>query len=1827
MPATPLTLALRTAGLVLALCAQVPALPAAAQDTGSPVPERRMVYQQDTDLFGGDIRSLFDTTLDICERACIEEATCTALTFNIANTACFLKGGDVPAEPFADALSARIRVTRPDVVATARSRAAELDFLSAGEVAAAAGFASSLGAQYPANGQTAEALNADAATLESASGPNRQVLIRRLAALTLSDAPGDWSAAAATALALTGEDQAFGRAVAMPLALNAYLRAAAAADRTLSLDLMAQALETGGNGKDAIAALRLSSSIAPSPETTAALDRLVGLYGFRIAEHAVEADAALPRLCATFTEPLAADTDFAPFVSVEGASLPVEASEQQLCVDGLLHGETYRVTFRSGLPAASGEVMGAPVTIEAYVRDRTPSVRATSQGYVLPPGPGLAIPFVTVNASELDLRLYRVGERNLRTVLSNGVFGTQGDSYTLSWVETELGQAVWQGKGQVAGSTLNVDATTLMPLAEALGTPEPGAYVLAATIDAADPDQPWAAQWFVVSDLGVTALSGDDGLNLIVRGLSDAGPKAGITADLVAVNNSILATATTDADGRARFDAGLLRGAGGAAPAMVTLTDGAADFAFLDLTRSAFDLSDRGVEGRAAPPPVDVFLSTERGAYRPRETVHATILARDAQAGAVADLPLTAIVTRADGVEFLRTVIADQGAGGRSLSFDLPATATRGTWRLRIHADPEAPPLADRTFLVEDFVPEKIDFEARLPDGALTPSADTLADIRARYLYGAPGAGLVVEGEVRLTPVRRLDAWPGVTFGMEGEAQEPLQSYFGPVETDANGVASLPLLWPELAPGTGLYRAEAIFRAREGSGRPVERIVTRDLAPDGPRIGIRPLFDGVAAEGSTAGFEVLAIGPDLAATGIGEVTWTLERVHRSWQWYQIDGSWNYEPVTRRERIANGSGPVTAGAPLPVEGRVDWGQYELKVISTDRPDIRASLAFSAGWYAAEAGADTPDVLQVGLDRPAYAPGDQAELRITARAAGTALVQVLAEGLVDFRAVPVQAGDTVVSLPVTDAWRPGAYVTATLIHPLGGAAEAQASVPAPTRSIGLAWAGIDPGPQRLDASIDMPGEASPRQPLTLAVRVDGAQPGETVHATLAAVDVGVLNVTGFKSPDPLGHYFGQRRLGVDIRDLYGRLIDSRTGSLGQVRSGGDGSAASAAPPPTEDLVAFFSGTLTVGPDGLATASYDVPDFNGTVRVMAIVWSATAIGQAEKDVIIRDRVVVSAALPRFVAPGDAARLRLDLAHVAGPPGDVSVAIAAEGPVRLGQAPQSVTLGEGQRATLTVPVTGTAPGDARLTVVTTTPDGTVLTKRLTLAVRATDPELARQTRLTLNAAGGSLQLGPDLFAGLAPGARATLALGPLARFDVPGLLTALDGYPYGCTEQITAQALPLIYFDQVAEATGIGLKADIASRIEGAITSVLANQTAEGSFGLWYPSSGDLWLDAFVTDFLSRAGEAGHAVPQRPFDQALANLKNQVAYAADFEQGGEGIAYALMVLARHGRAAIGDLRYFADTRADNFATPLALAQLGTALSYYADQPRADAMFARASARLAEAADDSLFRADYGSGLRDAAAVLTLASEAKSTAIDRDRLSDIVAGGARQPWRSTQEMLWTLLAAREQIDAIADGGVTFGGQLVTGPLVQAITAGSLATPVDVVNLTDAPLDAVVTAYGIPTEPEPAQGNGYRIERWLYTMDGQPVPPEGVAQNTRLVAIVRVTPEREAQGRLMVSDPLPAGLEIDNPNLLRAGDIAQLDWLSMDDVAQHTEFRSDRFLAAVDWSGSSSFQLAYMVRAVTPGTFHVPAASVEDMYRPGYRARTDTGTLTVLAAE
>jgi uncharacterized protein YfaS (alpha-2-macroglobulin family) len=1818
---------LRALGLAVVLAMAAPAMAA----------DQKITLLQNTDLPGFDYSIIRDTDLDACSAACAEDNICRAFTFNPDANWCFLKGTAGEPTEFAGATSGRIS-RAPSPAVTDAVRQAELPFPAQGIIDTARNFAAGLPeSDAPPPKVTYVGLVESAEEAVAAENFAAAIVAYKQALAINANDRAVWQALAQAALtqaeAVAGQSEGDGGSslayLATSAAMNAFLRSTEVQDRADALAALANAMEYREMWREVIASYRLSLELASNSAVEAHLDEVVAQHGFRVTDHVVDADAASPRICAVFSESLPySTTDLSAYVVV--ADMPqasVEAEDQQICVDGLLHGGRYAIRLRAGLPSVDGETLLKDVVLDVYVPDRSPFVGFANDAYVMPAGLGGGLPITSVNADVAQVMIYRVGDRSIATAVRDGIFQGSLTEYDAEDIADRVGEQVWTGEVDLARGEPNELTTTAIPVAETIGQMEAGAYVITAKIKD-EYSEYWdsvATQWFIVTDIGLTTISGDDGVHAFVRGLDDAKAIAGATVRLVARNNEILSEATTDADGRAIFAPGLARGEGGRAPQLLVAETADGDYAFLDLSRPAFDLTDRGVEGRPSPGPLDVFATTERGVYRPGETVYLTALLRDERAAAVTGLPLTLEVERPDGVVASKQVLNDQGAGGYFAALPLVAEAMRGSWTARLYADPEAEALSSTSFLVEDFEPERLAFEVTAPDGPMATGEITAVDVAAKYLYGATAPNLAVEADAILSPRTTLDAFPGYTFGRVDDTVETSREPLGVVgTTDEAGNAVAEIVLPEPYATTRPLEAQVLLRLVDTNGRTIERSISRPVLATVDRIGIKPAFDDASglAEGSQASFDIVAVSPAGEAIAKTGLNWTISRIDTNYQWYRNGSTWQWEAITTSREVATGTVDTPEGGPATIGANVDWGLYRVEVESTGDNPTSSSYEFYAGYYYADAGSDTPDTLQVALDKAAYKVGDTAQLKLDPQFAGTALVMVVDNRIIAMQAVEVPEGGTTVPLEVTEEWGPGAYVTAILYRPSDVTEKRM-----PSRALGLAFADVEPGDRKLDVTLEAPEVTLPRQSFTTTVDLGNLAAGQKAYVAVAAVDLGILNLTNFKVPDPDGWYFGQRQLGMEVRDLYGSLIDPTQGLAGAMRSGGDeGSSRTGTPPATSVLVALHSGIVEVDAEGKATITFDMPDFSGTVRVMAMAWTETAVGHASADVIVRDPVVVTLSPPRFLRVGDESRLLVEINNIDGESGTYGVSLTTGEGIATPAASNDVELEKGNRTALELNLNGMQIGDWPVVLTITAPDGSTQTKELLLGVRPTSAPITT-SRLVPIKAGETVTIGPDHFESyMANTGAMTLAIGPIARLDVPGLLLALDRYPYGCAEQLSSRALPLLYLNDVAKLVGIAEDDKLNQTVIDTIANLLSKQSSAGGFGLWGPfDGGDLWLDGFVTDFLLRAKAAGYDVPEQSMTMAFDNLANQLSYAADFDNGGEDIAYALYDLARAGRVSMGDLRYYHEARLNAFGSPLAQAQLGAALSLYGDPTRANSAFAAAVAKLNSPDNIRRYRGDYGTRMRDLAGVLALAAEFKPDGVNLTDLANQLAKlRDRATYTSTQEDSWTLLAAAALGASATDGSVTLDGEALTGQVYRRYDQAGFAA-VEVANTGTADTEAKVTVTGFPVTPPPEASNGFTITRDYYLPDGTPIDPQAapIAQNDRLVVVLRVRPQTLGSGQYVVADPLPAGFEIENPDLSAGSGVADFSWLTLDS-ATHVESRTDQYVAAFRYYDSTgTFTTAYLVRAVSPGTFVLPGATVEDMYRPEFRANTAAGAIEV----
>ena len=1286
--------------------------------------------------------------------------------------------------------------------------------------------------------------------------------------------PANWLGLAQALLAIKPDPSNTSERYDLPVnasgaAYRAYHLAIKDADKAFALHVLSQALQRRAYWRPAIEALKMSLTFVEVADVRKSFEELRAQHGFRMMDYATESDVAEPRICVRFSELLSRSVeDFSKYVSINGKDPEaLTAEKKQLCLGGVSHGERYQIQVRAGLPADIGEVLSRNLDLAIYVPDRKPFVNFTGKAYVLPSRGQQGIPLVSVNTKSVDVDVYRVGDRSLSSQLESGTLNRQMSGYDLDQLKNKTGSKIYSGKMAV-GSKLNLEVTTAFPVADALGTLKPGAYVMTAA-PTGRPLERWRnlpTQWFIVSDLGLTAFSGHDGVHAFVRSLADAATQGAVDVKLVARNNEVLGTAKTNQHGYAHFEDRLTRGEGGLEPAILVAENVNGEYAFLDLRANAFDLSDRGVKGRTAPGPIDGYLYTERGVYRPGEEINVTALVRDA-AGLAASLPVSLVISRPDGVEHQRISLTDEFLGGRTHALWLSDSAMTGTWRVKLYIDPKSKPIAQASFLVEDFQPERLELTVNAGNARLAPGTAQEIDIAGRYLYGPPASGLSMEGEVIVRPSKAgLNGFSGYHFGLVDESLTQVRKALdGLSKTGVDGRAKARITLPKIPKTARPLEAKVLLRLREPGGRTIERATVLPVDPGMPRIGLKPLFETRGLpENSTAEVNVVVVDAANMAKAEAGVRWELFKLETSWQWYNSNGQWMYEPQTITRKVSDGRLDVTAGTPGKISMPVRYGRYRLAVTSADKRQMASNLLFNAGWYTSGDTSDSPELLDVALDKESYSVGDTAKLRIASRHVGKALVAVIGGGMHTMKQVSVVKGDNEFDLTVGSDWGPGAYATAMLYRAMDESAKRM-----PSRSVGIKWLAVDQKPRTLTVSLAAPQKIKSATPLDVPIEISGLASGDKAYVTVAAVDVGILNVTGFKSPQPEAHFYAQRRLSMEIRDLYGRLIDGMRAERGVMRSGGDAGSAmnTAGAPPVERTIAYYSGIVSVGSDGKAKVSFQLPDFNGTVRLMAVAWTRDKLGSASQNVIVRDAVALTASGPRFLTLGDKATVQMSIHNVDGPEGAYAMAVSVAGDPLAGPViaesqleKRDLKLATQQRVLETFTV---APKDVGLhtyTVRVQGPNGIDVARDLTFDVKPPSQDIKRTTVSSVAGEGGTLTLGADLVRDMiARETTVNVSVGPTARLDVPALLTALDRYPYGCAEQTISRALPLLYVNSLSRDLGIAKDKQLKARIQKAVDRVFEMQNASGSFGVWGPGSADLWLTGYIMDFMTRAKEQG--------------------------------------------------------------------------------------------------------------------------------------------------------------------------------------------------------------------------------------------------------------------------------------------------------------------------------------------------------------------------------
>ncbi|WP_348762750.1 MG2 domain-containing protein, partial [Hyphomonas atlantica] len=623
---------------------------------------------------------------------------------------------------------------------------------------------------------------------------------------------------------------------------------------------------------------------------------------FSYFRYRIDTSTEQPLACFVFSAPLDPEADYSPYVEFRPAFRPALSVEgRELCVGGLTFGSERSATLLSGLPAADGRTLKSEETVPIDFADRPPYVGFKGAGVILPREDADGLPIETVNVDEVEVTVARVNDRALAfKSISQGRTNAQG-SYGYTWGEDnpdDVQETLFTGRMPIANEQ-NAPVISVFPLQDVVGPLEPGAYYVtvkdAADLSSAEQPPASSSRWIMMTDLAITAYEGGNGLDITLRSLQDGRPVPDTTVQLVARNNDILAEGRTNEVGRIAFDAPITNGQGNMEPKLILAYSAKGELAVLDLTRAPVDLSEYAVGGRRMSGDIDAYMYTERGIYRPGETVRLTALLRDHTGKAIEDRSGNLVIYRPNGLVAEKIRFDDPEGSAVVEGYELAKGASRGQWRATVEMDGVSGTSGSVSFSVEDFVPQRIAVDLDTDEETPILLGGTRAvEVASRFLYGAPGAGLTVKSEARIeAQANPFPAFKGFKFGRHDENFRERILEMDDRTTDGAGVTTVTLAPGNAGSNAGVpLRINTVVSVLEPGGRAVTESVRIPYRPERLYVGLKPGFEYSVEEGQDAAYEVVAMNEKGQAIA-QRLNWKLLAIDYHYDWYRDGDRWRW----------------------------------------------------------------------------------------------------------------------------------------------------------------------------------------------------------------------------------------------------------------------------------------------------------------------------------------------------------------------------------------------------------------------------------------------------------------------------------------------------------------------------------------------------------------------------------------------------------------------------------------------------------------------------------------------------------------------------------------------------------------------------------------------------------------------------------------------------------------------------------------------------------------------------------------------------------------------
>ncbi len=1511
----------------------------------------------------------------------------------------------------------------------------------------------------------------------------------------------------------------------------------------------------------------------------------------------------------------------------------VQTGQQEYTIRGDFAPDTpYRLALSPGVAYAGWATLKAPLPVVTNSPREIPKHIGYPETarYYFPRRFGNTVPARTRGYREVTASLCRMFPNNIAVGLGelNDTIRSDDDDFVDHWTE-EVGR----GRIDIQGS-LSKLVTTPIALDRLTSAPLKGVYCLRLK----GGESYWYNRVILMTDLGALAHWQAGEATFFVHNLYSLAPVASARVQVFSNKNQLLGEAETDRQGIARI--GGFAAAKGEPKVAVIVAGDDSTYLELDSRDDGTQVFEQG-SGSYASDAYDGFIYADRDLYRPGETAHLRWIVRQHYGDALAGAPLLLKIVSPTGKTMLDRAVPLSPLGTAGLDFPTLDTFPTGTYEATLHVPGGDEPLGRYSFRVEEFVPLRMKAELDPPAAPWVEQGKPFSlTVRARHLTGQPAQGRAAEARIVFAYGFDFKDWPQYRFGNDEPKPVP-ELELGRQATDETGAARFEFGAPQAAQATAPLRARVLGSVFELGGRAVRAAADAVYFPS-------PLCLGLKAEPGAGENEVAvsiaAVDPEGKPAALDKVHITLERetynyyVQHYYTHLQPKWSNRFEQVEQRDvKLDRGVGTLSFRV-------TTYGFYRVRVNS---PATRqySTIGFYAWGGRPRIERDAqPSLIKLKLDRPEVTAGQPARLRIESAFDGEGVIAIQGEHIFKFVPVAIKGGSATVDLPTEPAYAPNVWIEVTVVHAVE---KGRAQVYPFSSFAALPLTVRDPA-RRIDVGLPrLPAEVRPgaQVPVAIQLRDSRGRPA-AAEVTLAAVDEGIHLITGYKTPDPAGWFARLRRPDFNRAHYYDKIAPD----FDAPAPGGDGELGGerlGRPARTWiKTVALWSGRLTAGADGMASATLDIPEaFNGQLRLVAVAADAKACGAAEGKLFVRRPWMLQTSLPRFLLPGDRATALATVYNTTDATGTVRLSIATSGTLAMAEATSFTTFTVKPHLDVTRTFTLDAAksigqGEVIWQAEVADAGGKVVARLAEDQMLPVTEPAAWQSERKLTVLAPGKALVADTAGFLQDGwTRLSLTVGadPILRLNKA--LQDVVGYPYGCVEQTTSKLLPL-YLVRKNSALVADLDpklGDLDVYIKSGIDRLWAMQTASGGLAFWPGSNepypyGSVYALHFLT--LVRNGR------EIPIDKNNYDILRRYVRRLVVDTRGNGYSdyylrcYAIYVLSLAGEpdapALVEWFRLLELPRSGRWLLAAALANS----TRDTDRVRLYLESARTNPYLSREQYATL----NSPARNEAVELLSLVAMKGSRAEMLKRADDLTHWLQVERWSTTQENAFVIAALCQYLDEVSSGVTGASAAIESGAGRTRIKGRELfrrtvkgpGAKFTVVN--DGPVDLYVTsvAAGVPsTTQTTAVAQGIAIGRRLLDRKGATVDPANLVQGSSYVVELEIHCDREVR-HMVVTDLLPAGFEVENPRLNqdeRTGIVLPHGPVQ----PTHLELRDERVVLVFDQlyatPGRHKHYFYYVVNAVTPGRFQQPPVAAEAMYDPSVRGASAPGRIVVKGQE